>query len=83
MYINTNMLVHIKPIAFLGDSLHKPRDFPEAAKQDAGYPLDRLQRGLQPDDFKPMRSIGKGVEEIIGATYTDQALRDGAAERRG
>lgn len=64
MYINTNMLVHIKPIAFLGDSLHKLWDFPEAAKQDAGYPLGRLQRGLQPDDFKPMRSIVKDVEEI-------------------
>ena len=24
----------------------------------------RLQRGEQPDDFKPMPSIGRGVEEI-------------------
>jgi len=31
---------------------------------DAGYQLDKVQRGLQPDDFKPMPSIGKGVEEI-------------------
>ena len=24
----------------------------------------KVQRGLQPDDFKPMPTIGKGVEEI-------------------
>ena len=29
-----------------------------------GYQLDKLQRGSQPDDFKPMPTIGKGVEEI-------------------
>jgi phage-related protein len=26
--------------------------------------LDRVQLGLPPNDFKPMPSIGKGVEEI-------------------
>jgi phage-related protein len=29
-----------------------------------GYQLDRVQRGDQPEDFKPMPGIGKGVEEI-------------------
>jgi len=28
------------------------------------YQLDKVQRGQQPDDFKPMPAIGKGVEEI-------------------
>ncbi|MEK8087467.1 type II toxin-antitoxin system RelE/ParE family toxin [Aquabacterium sp. A3] len=45
-------------------ALKSLRDFPEDAKQDAGYQLDKVQRGEQPDDFKPMPSIGKGVEEI-------------------
>lgn len=54
----------VKPIEFLGDSLRSLRDFPDDAKQDAGYQLDRVQHGLQPDDFKPMPTIGKGVEEI-------------------
>lgn len=54
----------MKPVRFLGDSLKRLRDFPEDAKQDAGYQLDKVQRGEQPDDFKPMHSIGKGVEEI-------------------
>lgn len=54
----------MKQISFLGDSLKSLRDFPVAAKQDAGRQLDKVQKGLQPDDFKPMPSIGKGVEEI-------------------
>lgn len=54
----------MKPVRFLGDSLKCLRDFSEDDKQDAGYQLDKVQRGDQPDDFKPMSSIGKGVEEI-------------------
>lgn len=49
---------------FLGDSLKCLRDFPVDARHDAGYQLYKVQRGLQPDDFKPMPTIGKGVEEI-------------------
>lgn len=49
---------------FLGDSLKCIRDFPDDARHDAGYQLDKVQRGSQPDDFKPMPSIGQGVEEI-------------------
>ncbi len=54
----------MKPILFLGDSLKCLRDFADDAKQDAGYQLHKIQNGKQPDDFKPMPSIGKGVEEI-------------------
>lgn len=54
----------MKSVRFLGNSLRCLRDFPEDAKQDAGYQIDKVQRGEQPDDFKPMPSVGKGVEEI-------------------
>ena len=54
----------MKPVRFLGDSLMRLRDFPEDICHDAGYQLDKLQRGGQPDDCKPMPLIGKGVEEI-------------------
>ncbi|EXI83353.1 MAG: Phage-related protein [Candidatus Accumulibacter appositus] len=54
----------MKPLRFLGDSLKCLRDFPEDARHDAGYQLDKVQRGEQADDFKPMPSIGRGVEEI-------------------
>lgn len=54
----------MKIVRFLGDSLKCLRAFPDDARQDAGRQLDQVQRGKQPDDFKPMPSIGKDVEEI-------------------
>ena len=54
----------MKLLRFLGDSLTCLREFPENARHDAGYQLDKVQRGEPPDDFKPMPSIGKGVQEI-------------------
>jgi phage-related protein len=54
----------MKPVRFLGDSLERLREFPEDARHDAGFQLEHVQRGEQPDNFKPMPSIGKGVEEI-------------------
>jgi phage-related protein len=54
----------MKKIQFLGDSLKCLRAFPEDAKQDAGYQLNKVQQGELPDDFKPMPVVGKGVEEI-------------------
>jgi phage-related protein len=64
IYICTDILMPVKPIEFLGDSLDRLREFPDDARRDVGYQLDRVQHGQQPDDFKPMPSIGKGVEEI-------------------
>ncbi|MGD0831950.1 MAG: type II toxin-antitoxin system RelE/ParE family toxin [Terracidiphilus sp.] len=40
------------------------REFPKDVQQDAGYQLELVQDGEQPEDFKPMPSIGRGVEEI-------------------
>lgn len=54
----------MKPAVFLGDSLGVVRRFPDRARRSAGYQLDRVQRGLEPDDWKPMPSIGVGVREI-------------------
>jgi phage-related protein len=51
-----------RPIAFSGDSLEELRQFPELARRRAGYQLDRVQCGLEPDDWKPMNSIG--IREI-------------------
>lgn len=53
-----------KPITFLGSSLRNLREFPEGPRTDCGYQLDKVQSGEQPDDFKPMVTVGKGVEEI-------------------
>lgn len=54
----------MKPISFLGNSLECLREFPADARHDAGYQLDQVQRGRHPTDFKPMPSVGKGVEEL-------------------
>lgn len=48
----------------MGDSLKSTRDFGEEARRDAGFQLDRVQQGLEPSDFKPMGSIGRGMQEI-------------------
>ena len=34
------------------------------ARREAGYQIDRVQHGLEPDDWKPMPAIGMGVREI-------------------
>lgn len=33
-------------------------------RREAGYQLDQVQHGNEPDDWKPMPTIGKGVREI-------------------
>ncbi|MCI5218903.1 MAG: type II toxin-antitoxin system RelE/ParE family toxin [Candidatus Electrothrix sp. LOE2] len=38
--------------------------FPVAARQDAGYQLGKVQKGEEPDDWKPFSSVGAGVKEI-------------------
>jgi len=54
----------MKGIMFLGNSLKDLRKFPLKAKREAGYQLDRLQHGLEPNDWKPMTNLGNGVCEI-------------------
>ena len=51
-------------MSFLGDSLAAVRDFPDAARREAGFQIDRVQRGLDPDSWKPMKTVGSGVREI-------------------
>jgi phage-related protein len=53
-----------KPIEFRGSSLDDLRAFPMAARREAGYQLDRVQNGQEPDDWKPMNTVGQGVREI-------------------
>ena len=51
-------------VEFLGSSLDDLRTFPLAAKHEAGYQLDQVQNGQEPDDWKPMNTVGQGVKEI-------------------
>jgi phage-related protein len=54
----------MKPPSFLGTSLDDLRAFPETARREAGHQLDRVQRALEPDHWKPMPSVGPGVREL-------------------
>lgn len=54
----------IKLIEFLSDSLDELRNFPIRVRREAGFQLDKVQRGLEPNHWKPMKTIGAGVNEI-------------------
>lgn len=54
----------MKPLNFIGSSLDDLRNFPEEARKAAGFELYAVQRELDPRDWKPMPSIGRGVKEI-------------------
>jgi phage-related protein len=53
-----------KPVAWLGSARRDIRAFPADARRNAGFELRRIQQGLDPDDWKPMSTIGPGVREI-------------------
>jgi phage-related protein len=44
----------MKPIEFAGTSLRDIRSFPSRPRREAGHQLDRVQRGMEPADWKPM-----------------------------
>ncbi len=54
----------MKPVQFRASALDDLRNFPKSARREAGYQLDQVQRGFDPDDWKPMAGIGAGVREI-------------------
>jgi len=53
-----------KPIEFRGNALDDLRTFPGSARREAGFQLDQVQHGGDPDYWKPMSTIGQGVREI-------------------
>ena len=53
-----------KPVEFRGSSLEDLRAFPLAARREAGHQLDQVQNGQDPDDWKPMNTVGQGVREV-------------------
>ena len=57
-------MTELKPVEFRGSALDDLRAFPQAARREAGYQLDRVQHGREPDDWRPMNTVGRGVREI-------------------
>lgn len=54
----------MKKLFWVGSALHDLRAFPEAVRRMAGHELHLVQEGFEPDDWKPMTSVGHGVYEI-------------------
>jgi len=61
-----------KPLFWVGGTLARLRRFPAAARRETGHQLYQVQLGLDPNDWKPMPSVGPGVVEIrvhVGGEY--------------
>ena len=54
----------MKQIIFLGTTLQDIHGFSEQAKNTTGQQLRKIQYGQNPDDWKPISSIGTGIKEI-------------------
>ena len=54
----------MKPVEWLGDSHKAVREFPDVARQRVGVELMAVQFGESPGDWRPMPSVGMGVNEI-------------------
>lgn len=54
----------MKTIVFEGDTLMRIRSFPEAAKQRAGYEIDRVMSDQEPENWEHFNNVGQGVKGI-------------------
>ncbi|MGB8694647.1 MAG: type II toxin-antitoxin system RelE/ParE family toxin [Steroidobacteraceae bacterium] len=54
----------MKAVIWMGSSREDLRAFPADARRQAGYRLDKVQRGVEPEDWKPLDTIGQGVREL-------------------
>lgn len=53
----------MRKVVFEGNTLASIRQLPDIAKQRAGYEIDRVQRDLKAENWKPFPAIGQGVRE--------------------
>jgi len=55
----------LKDISWEGDSLKQLRSFPEKPKAQMGFQLQLVRQGQDPTSWKPFKTVGPGVREII------------------
>jgi phage-related protein len=53
-----------KPVEWIGRARYEFLSFPPSAVNEAGYSLGFVQEGDEPENWKPMESIGPGACEI-------------------
>ena len=54
----------MKPVYFVGTSREDLRELSETVQETAGFQLFKVQQGKEPDDWKPMTTVGPGVQEL-------------------
>jgi phage-related protein len=54
----------MKQVVWMGSSREDLRAFPREARREIGYQLEHVQEGADPDDWKPMSTVGPGAREI-------------------
>jgi phage-related protein len=54
----------MRAIEFHGRSLETIRSFQDATRNRIGHQLDRVQRGFDPLDWRPIKQVGPGVREL-------------------
>ncbi len=54
----------MKRILWVGTSRDDVKSFPAEVRREVGYQLHKVQQGEAPDDWKPMTTVGSGVNEI-------------------
>lgn len=55
----------LRPVGWIGDSQAVIQSFPKDIRVDLGYAIDRVQRGLDPSNFKPRNDIAAGVIQLM------------------
>lgn len=53
-----------KSVTWVDTSLADLRRFSADARREAGFQLDKVQHGENPDNWKPFDDVGAGVREI-------------------
>jgi phage-related protein len=62
--IKSYIIVLMKDVRFVDSSLDDLKKFPAGARREAGFELSNVQSGLQPSNWKPLRTVGAGAGEI-------------------
>ncbi|MDE3055648.1 MAG: type II toxin-antitoxin system RelE/ParE family toxin [Verrucomicrobiota bacterium] len=56
----------LKPVIWIGSSLKDMREMPEEVKKEFGHALREIQKGLTPENTKPLKHMGvAGISEIV------------------
>jgi phage-related protein len=67
-YTQSCIMEHVrgapKPVEWVGDSLKRVRAFVKPVRQQMGYELELVRHDMEPSDWKPISTVGPGVNEI-------------------